>query len=169
MQYHKLSLSKLIGFEITAKQHDVLRFPIGTNVQQEATANVTVRVEGTVDVYYGKEIEPGKTLPAGTTSIEGDWGRIAHYDEFRLKVTTPTFRYYCIRDYKCRHLNPSVIRGDAGGAVNVPSNKNIFIGMGAVAVAGVEISAPGQFFTGEDAADVQVLADTLMVQFDRAE
>jgi len=169
MDLHKLSLSKLIGFEITAKQHDVLRFPIGTNVQQTATANVTVRVEGTVDVYYGKEIEPGKTLPAGTTSIEGDWGRIAHYDEFRLKVTTPTFRYYCVRDYKCRHLNPATLRGSAGNAVTVPSNKNIFIAMGSVAVGGVEISAPGQFFTSDGATDVQVLADALMIQFDRAE
>lgn len=169
MEYHKLSLNKLTGYEVFAKQHDVLRFPIGTNIQQEATANVTVRVEGTADVYYGREMEPGKTLSAGTTSIEGDWGRIAHYDEFRLKVTTPVFRYYCVRDYKSRHLNPSVLRGDAGGVVNVPSNKNVFVATGSVSVGGVEISAPGQFFTSDGVTDVQVLADALMIQFDRAE
>jgi len=169
MKYSKLILSKLIGFEVTAKQHNVLRFPIGTNIQQEATANVTVRVEGTVDVYYGKETEPGKTLPAGTTSIEGDWGRIAHYDEFRLKVTTPTFRYYCVRDYKNRHLNPATLRGSIGNTITVPSNKNVFVALGTVTVGGIEISAPGQFFTGTTDTDVQVLADALMIQFDNAE
>lgn len=169
MDYHKLSLNKLIGYEVFAKQHDVLRFPIGTNIQQEATANVTVRVEGAVDVYYGKEMEPGRTLHAGTTSIEGDWGRIAHYDEFRFKVTTPTFRYYCVRDYKNRYLNPSALRGNAGAVVNVPSNKNVFVAMGSVLVGGVEISAPGQFFTGDGDADAQIVTDALMIQFDRAE
>lgn len=169
MDYNKLSLSKLIGFEVNARQHDVLRFPIGTNIQQESTANVTVRIEGTVDVYYGKEIEPGKTLPAGTTSIEGDWDRIAHYDEFRLKVTTPTFRYYCVRDYKNRHLNPAALRGEAGSAIVVPSDKTVFVAIGTVAIGGIEISAPGQFFTSDGATDVQVLANALMIQFDRAE
>jgi len=169
MEVRKLTLNKLIGMEVSATQFEVLRFPIGTNVQQQAVANVTVRVEGSADVYYGKEAEPGKTLNAGTCSIEGDWARISTYDEFRLKVMTPTLRYYCIRDYKNRFLNPAVLRGSAGNAVTVPSNKNIFIAMGSVAVGGVEVSAPGQFFTSDGATDIQVLADVLMIQFDRAE
>lgn len=169
MEVRKLTLNKLIGLEVSATQFEVLRFPIGTNVQQEAVANVTIRVAGSADVYYGKESEPGKTLNAGTSSVDGDWARISTYDEFRLKVMTPTFRYYCIRDYKNRYLNPLVLRGVSGGAVSVSANKNMFVAIGTVTVGGVEISAPGQFLTSSERVEVQVLADAMMIQFDRAE
>ena len=169
MQYHKLTLNKLQGIELTANQGEVLRFPLGQNIQQSAVANVTVRVEGHADVYYGSESEAGKTLCAGSTSLEGDWNKIAQYDEFRLKVTSPTYRYFCIRDYKSRNLNPFTIRGSAGETISIPANKNIFVGIGSVMVGGVELAAPAQFFTNTEATDVAIGADALMIAFDKAE
>lgn len=169
MEYRKLILKGLHGIELTATQGEMLRFVLGNNIQQAAVANVTLRVEGQADVYYGADTEPGKTLSAGSTSLEGDWGKIAQYDEFRLKVTSPTYRYYCVRDSANRFLNPQAIRGSAGETITVPANKNVFVGIGSVQVGGVEVAAPAQFFTGTEETQVQVGANVLMVAFDRVD
>lgn len=161
----QLSLRKLIGYELTLDQGEDLLFAHGTGIQAADVANVTIRTEGSAEVYYGTETTPGKVLSAGSTSLEGDFAKIAGYESFRLKATTPKFKYICLRDYKSRDLKPVVHRHVAGQAVMFPAAKNLFLAIGSVTLGGATLVAPTQILA-ENGCELTVAEDALIVSFD---
>jgi|AntAceMinimDraft_6_1070360.scaffolds.fasta_scaffold07717_3 hypothetical protein len=131
--------------EYYAEKGDVHEFVVNRDINIDDLAQISVHVEGEVEVYRSEAPEVIRRIEkAGNTSNEYVWN-VARRGKTIHRVTTDTYRYYCITDHLFRKLRSKTIRFDEAQSHQASPGVLVFVAMGSITVDNTQLAAPALF------------------------
>jgi hypothetical protein len=131
--------------EYYAVKDDVHEYVIKHDIDVKDLAQIAVYVEGAVEVT--RSDAPGvirRVEKAGNTSNEYTW-EVARRGKTIHRVTTDTYRYYCITDHRLRKMQSKTIRFDDAQSHQASPGVLLFVAMGSITVDDKQLTAPAIF------------------------